>query len=371
VSRNRNLIIAIIFLLVFMMGLCGGLILLVAGDDILEFTRTAAIRIRLSNQQELLETPLNADDSVVRFTVQPGATARTIGAQLEANGIISDGRLFADYAQVEELDQDLEAGTFFISSNMSISEIAEALTTASFSQIRFTVLPGQRIEEIAENIDAMTPYFTFTGADFLAVVGRGAPIPPEFARVNGIPTGSSLEGFLMPETYILEPEVTALELRDMLLTQYSNSITPTMRQIAADDGYTMYQMVTLASIIEREAVYNDENARISSVYRNRLEIEDDLRTLDADPTVQYQHPNAGLGNWWPSITVADYRGVNSPYNTYINAGLPPGPIANPAISAIQAAIRPETTPYLFFRADCRGDLRHDFFTNYNDHANAC
>lgn len=356
--------------LFMLMMICGGLVFLLAGDRIIDGTRDVIMRIQLEGRRAELDTPLSADDSVLRFTVQPGSTAREIGSRLQTLGIIADGDLFTLYVRVEGLDTDLEAGTFFIQRNMTTRQIAGALTDASFSQIEFTVFPGQRVEEIAERIDNMTPYFAFSGADFLAQVGNGAPIPSAFAAQNDIPFGGSLEGFLFPDTYIFEPEVTAVGMRDVLLAAFTNAVAD-LRPLVTQTPYNMYEIVTLASIIEREAVFDDEKPLISSVYRNRLEGDNDINTLDADPTVQYEHPNATPGNWWPRITVADYRGVISPYNTYINRGLPPAPIASPALSSIRAAIQPEESPYLFFRADCRGDNRHDFFTNYTDHVNAC
>ncbi|MFW5691380.1 MAG: endolytic transglycosylase MltG [Chloroflexota bacterium] len=367
---NRGTLIVLVMTLVVAVGICGGLTFLLAGDQLMDGARTLVLRLQLATRQDELETAISNDPTTIRFVVDPGTSALGVGLKLEADGIITDGALFADYASLEGLDAQLDAGTFFINRAMNIKEIASALTTAAFSQITFSIIPGQRIEEVAANIDATAPYFTFSGAEFLAVAGRGAPIPPTFAQQNGIPQGASLEGFLFPDTYLLEPEITAIELRDMLINRFSEAITPELRQVATEDGYTMYDIVTLASIIEREAIFADEHPVISSVYRNRLESPDGW-TLDADPTVQYGHPLVGPGNWWPRITRADYRGVISPYNTYINRGLPPGPIASPSFSAIEAAVSPMETPFFFFRADCRGDNRHDFFITYEDHLNAC
>ncbi len=371
-NENFRKVIIILAGLAFLTMLCGGLVALLFGDDIINGARTALLRWQVESRRADLTTPISTDDTVIRFTVRPGANAVSIGEQLQTLDIITDANLFAQYARVQGLDVELEAGTFFIRRNMSIQDIAQALTNASFSQIEFTIFPGQRVEEIAERIDALTPYFAFSGADFLALVGRGAIIPAAFAQQNNIPPGMGLEGFLFPDTYIFEPEVTATQMRDVLLAAFTNAITPELRQAAAQTPYSIYEIVTLASIIEREVVFDDEKPMVSSVYRNRMETNaSGITTLDADPTVQYEHPNAGPGNWWPRITLADYRGVQSTYNTYINRGLPPGPIASPALSSIRAAIQPEASPYLFFRADCRGDNRHDFFTNYTDHFNAC
>ena len=138
--------------------------------------------------------------------------------------------------------------------------------------------------------------------------------------------------------------------------------------IRNEQGYSVYEIVSLASIVEREAIHDDEQRMIASVYRNRLE-SDELWRLQADPTVQY--PIGESGNWWPHISFEDYNGVISDYNTYINYGLPPGPIATPSLAAIEAAINPTSSSYFFFRADCRSDGYHDFSETFEEHVNKC
>lgn len=367
-NQTKRTILILSVAMMMLIVIMGGLIYLLAGDDIVDAGKKIVLRISLTLREGELDQSISDDATPIRFTVQPGDNANTIGLRLENENIISNGGLFADYVQVEGIDADLDAGTYFLNRAMTIRDVAEELIDSSFSIIMFTIVPGQRIEQVAETIDATAPYFTFSGAEFMTYVGAGTLIPADFAARNGIPSGASLEGFLLPETYQLPPEITAIELRDILLETFDAAITDQMR--AASDGYTMFEIVTIASIVEKEAVFADEHTVIASVYRNRLET--DGWRLDADPTVQYGHPNAGPGNWWPRISVADYRGVNSIYNTYIHYGLPPGPIANPSLSAIQAAIDPMESPYFFFRADCRSDHRHDFAITYEEHlANGC
>jgi UPF0755 protein len=372
-GENLRKVLVLLVLLGMALVICSGLVYLLAGDQIMDTARTAILKFQLNRQRTELITPISVtDNAVIRFTVASGSNAQIIGERLETLNIITDGDLFALYARVEGLDKELEAGTFFIRRNMSIQAIVHELTNATFSQIEFTIFPGERIEQIAERIDSLQPYFAFTGTDFLALVGKNANLPAVFVANNDIPLGASLEGFLFPDTYIFDPEVSAVEMRDVLLAAFNNALTPELRDSIRQTPYNVYEIVTLASIIEREVIHNDEKATVSSVYRNRLENPaQGITTLDADPTVQYEHPNVGAGNWWPPITLSDYRGVNSPYNTYLHRGLPPAPIANPALSSIVAAIFPEQTEYYFFRADCRDDFRHDFFTNYTDHVNRC
>jgi UPF0755 protein len=204
----------------------------------------------------------------------------------------------------------------------------------------------------------------------LRLAGRGAVVPPEFAARVGLPLGSSLEGFLFPATYTLPADAPADELINRMLQNFNAQVTDQMKADAAKQGLTLYQAVTLASIVEREAVVADERPLIAGLYLNRLR---KSMTLDADPTVQYPLGNTrDPATWWPQISVDDYRNVNSPYNTYLNPGLPPGPIANPGLSSIRAVIYPQASEYLYFRATCTGDGRHKFAaTLAEQQANAC
>ena len=173
---------------------------------------------------------------------------------------------------------------------------------------------------------------------------------------------------MFPDTYQLPPDITPTALRDTLLQTFRERVGDTLHEAALAQDLTLYQAVTLASIVEREAVWRDEHARIASVYRNRLDIN---MPLEADPTVQYGIQGA-RGSWWPQITRADYRDVISPYNSYLHGGIPPGPIASPGRSAIHAAIFPESTDYFYFRAACDGSHYHNFAVTFDEHLqNGC
>ncbi len=167
--------------------------------------------------------------------------------------------------------------------------------------------------------------------------------------------------------------MTAVGLRDLLLTTFDNYVTQDMYTLATAQGLTMYEVVTLASIIEREARVDDERPIMASVYLNRLRLP---MRLDADPTVQYAIGNSRDGSWWPQITQDDYYGLdsgvpNQSYSTYLNEGLPPGPIASPSLASINAVLNPAVTNYFYFRLGCDNDGRHVFFTidQQTEHAN--
>ena len=347
---------------------CVGVVLVVSGGNPSDLIQTQLARLRLMSQQEALDRPIGTDATPIRFEVAPGDTPRIIAQKLVSAGLIADVELFMDYVRAEGLDVQLEAGTFFLYRTESTRQIANALTDSASSQFTFSILEGERLEEIAFNRIDGNRFFGFTGADFFALVGPGAPQDPAFAQAVGLPAGASLEGFLFPDTYQLPAAITPLLLRDILTDQFLQRIGTEIPQAAQQQGLTIYQVVTLASIIQREAVRVDEMPAIASVYRNRLAIG---MKLDADPTVQY---GIGFrnGSWWPQITVQDYQGVLSPYNTYRSTGLPPGPIASPGMSAIRAALFPTQSDYYYFRARCDGSGYHTFARTFEEHlANAC
>jgi UPF0755 protein len=355
-----------------------GLILLCGVASIFVFATTpegldpldgVVLRVYLWRNDALVHSPHGTDPTLHRFEVAPGESANTIGVNLVTAGIIDNGSLFARYAQFHGLDDDIHPGIYYLSEAMTIPEILDELTDPVPRQIRITVRENMRLEEIAELIDN-TDLIEFSGAEFMAVAGPGVVIPNNFRETYGIPASASLEGFLFPETYFLDLDATPIELRDLMLQTFQTSVTSQMVQDAQAQGRSMFEVVTLASIVEREAVLEMERPTIASVYLNRLR---EGQKLDADPTVQYQLANnRNDGEWWPNLTLSDYNNVQGPYNTYISTGLPPGPIVSPSLSSIRAVIYPADTPYFYFRASCNNDGSHLFSIDYDEHlSKAC
>lgn len=365
--RIARLFIAL-FAAIVIIGVIGVLALvLVSGGDPVGFVQLEIIRLRLSGREAELNQPLSADTTPLRFTVNSGDSPRMIAANLVNSGLITDPDLFIDYVRVAGFDTELEAGTYFLNRAQSLSQIALALTDSRGSVIPFRIIEGWRIEQVAEAIDA-NPLFGFSGAEFLAVVDEGVAPDPEFAARVGLPAGASHEGFLFPNTYSLPPEITPTGLRTALTDEFLLEVTNAgIPEQAAAQGWSLYQVATLASIVQREAVHMEEAPQIAGVYRNRLDI--DMK-LDADPTVQY--PLGEPGDWWTQITRANYTNVISPYNTYLNNGLPPGPIANPGLAALSSVVAPQPSDFLYFQADCGGSGYHNFALNFEQHvANSC
>lgn len=357
IFKSLSLIVGLLFIL----GVFGLLLLLALTGNPVDFVQKSFLRISLNQRQAELNRPVGTDSRPQRFSIQLGETPNSVAHNLLNQALISDAQLFVDYLRLEDLDTELEAGTYFLNQTQTIPQIARILINSRNSSLSFTLLDGWRLEEIATAIDN-NGLFGFSGADFLSLVAQGALIPADFAAQMGIPAGASLEGFLYPDTYVLPPEISATALRDTLLQQFQTQVSPLLASAQAQ-GFTMYQVVNLASIIEREAIHPEEHAMIASVYRNRLNIG---MLLQADPTIQYAL-NGSRGAWWTPLTLADYQNVISPYNTYLNYGLPPSPIATPSLSAIQAALFPTQSNYYYFRAKCDGSGYHNFAVTYEEH----
>ncbi len=376
-SRNLVAVVTVLVLGIVLVGCVAGAgLFLWARQEGLNPLKALQLRISLERYEDELARPAGTDPQFRKFEILPGDTASAVASNLLAQSLITNADLFVDYVQYYRLDSRLEAGTYFLKQTQTLEEIAYALTDAAAATIPFLSLEGWRIEQIADIID-QNPLLDFSGNDFLAVVGPGAAIPPEFKARAGIPDvmgngqPPSLEGFLFPATYQLKPGITPFELRDEMLAAFNRNVTDAMLQQAAAQDLTLYEVVTLASIVERETVVADEAPIIASVYLNRYRLP---MRLDADPTVQYAIGNTRDGSWWPQITQADYYGLtgvpNQSYSTYLNEGLPPGPIASPGVGSINAVLNPAVTEYFYFRAGCNNDGRHEFFTleQQADHA---
>lgn len=365
--RLAKVLILFGFMIFFVGIVAGGFLFIVSGGDPINYVQTAYLRFSLAGREDDLATPAGTDTTERIVVIPLGSNPSSISQELLSQSLITDAQLFIDYVRVEGLDIELEAGTYFINQTLTIPEIALLLTDSRNSSITFRVVEGSRIEEVAEAID-QNPRFSFSGTDFLAVAGINATISTAIVQEYGFPAGASLEGFLFPDTYVLAPNITAVGLVDTLVNAFRDAVGEQLVLDAQADGYSMYEIVTIASIVERESVWADENVLIASAYRNRLEIG---MNLEADPTVQYAI-NGTRGDWWVNITVADYRGVQGLHNTYLYNGLPPSPIANPSLSAIRASVYPAETNYIFFRAKCDGSFYHNFAVTFDEHlANGC
>lgn len=318
------------------------------------------IRVYLEAKAAELDQPAGSDDTPVTFVVEPGATAADIAARLKREGLVSDAELFRRYVQYHGLDAGIEAGEFTLRRTMTIPEIAQALQQGQRPEQAVTIQEGLRLEQVAAAVATQT---NIPEDEFLALATVGwRDSDLAFGFLADLPPTATLEGFLFPETYRLAEGATAMDLLARMLQTFDQRVTPDVRTAVAGRGLNVYELVTLASIVEREAVLDQERPLIAGVYHNRLEAG---WFLGACPTVQY-----GLGtpqDWWPRFT-PEAMDLDSPYNTYRNLGLPPGPICSPGLASIQASAYPAETDYFFFQVDCtKNDGSHLFAVTEEEH----
>lgn len=282
-----------------------------------------------------------------------GASSWSIGRVLSERGLIRDPQFFRLMTRLRGLDGRLRAGQYRLGPGMSPAEIMDKLARGDVVRYTITIPEGLTVEQIAALLDEKG----FTDKEEFLKAARDVEkvrdyLPPELKTIE------PLEGYLFPDTYTVTAETAPADLVDVMLDRLEEVLTDQFRARAEQLGLSIHQLLTLASIIEREARVPDERPTISAVYHNRLRIG---MKLDADPTVRY-----ALGKIDGPLLWKDLE-VDSPYNTYRNPGLPPGPIANPGLASIQAALYPADVKYLYFVA--RGDDSggHLFATTLTEH----
>jgi UPF0755 protein len=282
--------------------------------------------------------------------VYPGESFRSVAARLEAAGLIRSPLRFRLYARLARLDKKVKTGEYEFSGMMTPGQILAALKEGKVRLHHLTIPEGFNLNQIAQAV-AEAGYGE--AASFLRLA-----TDPALAREVD-PEAQTLEGYLFPDTYSLPKGLSQREIIAAMLQRFRSEIAPQWRQRAAELGLSMHQVLTLASIIEKETGDPAERPLISSVFHNRLR--KGMR-LETDPTVIY-----GIDEFDGNLTRAHLR-TPTPYNTYTFKGLPPGPIASPGRAAIEAALYPEDTDYLFFVS--RKDRTHQFSTNLDDHQKA-
>lgn len=337
-----------------------------AGLGWLQRTRLA---YRLVLNEERLKQPLqpfNAPDRApLPFEVRMGESTQAVARNLEQAGLIADAGLLTDYMVYAGLDRQVQTGAYLLSPRLSPIQIAQALQDATPQEVTFRVLPGWRLEEVAEGLP--TSGLSFAPQAFLAAARN----PSDALRDRlSLPPDAGLEGYLFPDRYRLRRDAPLDEFLNLLTQDFAANVGPDLQTGFEDQGLSLHQAVTLASIVQREAMVEDEMPMIASVFLNRLAVG---MNLQADPTVQYalgySHTQA---KWWKAPLDPSDLELISPYNTYQVSGLPPGPICSPGLSALQAVAHPAQTPYYYFRAACDGSGRHNFARSLSEHQqNAC
>jgi UPF0755 protein len=290
-----------------------------------------------------------------RVILPPGASFGAVTDSLKAHGVITNPRWFKLMARMRGVDRSVHAGVYEFPAGTSPWTVLAMLAHGKKAALRFTVPEGLTILDVAE----LAATRLGIPADSFVTAARDGKTA---SALLGIPV-TSFEGFLRPETYILPADINAPELIRLMAEGFKSEWKPEWDARLDSLKMSKLALVTLASIVEGEAKADEEREVIAGVYRNRLRIG---MALQADPTVQYAI-SLKRGRRKPRLFQKDYQ-IKSPYNTYLNPGLPPGPVNSPGRRSLEAALYPADVHYLYFVAGPDG--RHVFSRTYGEHLRA-
>ncbi|MFP4662455.1 MAG: endolytic transglycosylase MltG [Halanaerobiales bacterium] len=319
--------------------------------------------------------PVDSDsDESIQLMIESGTSARQIARKLYNNNLIQSELLFNIMISVHGLENSLKAGIYDIESSKSMIEIINLLDEGHVATFRITIPEGFTVEDIARRLSVLTDY---PEEDFLYYAGQ--TMGRNYLNLSGRDIKYALEGYLYPDTYIIPQEYGPEDILEVMLSVFEKRWLDRLDRISEADNdeidvyeadyndrqensqevvsqFTPHQIMTIASMIEKEARYDEEKPLVAAVIYNRLQ-----RTmlLQIDACIQYILPGRS-----DRVLYSDLE-IDSPYNTYLYPGLPPGPIASPGASSIEAALKPADVDYLFYFA--REDGSHVFSRTYREH----
>jgi len=297
---------------------------------------------------DLLSAVSKEKQTTQLINIPEGADAEQIAQLLADEGLIRSAWGFKIYARFYGLDQKLQAGSYALSPSMSTPQIIKIIAGGEVHTIRFTIPEGMRLTQIGEILESEGVCTAEEFSNALENINPPEGLPPE-ARGN-------LEGYLFPDTYEATEGMSAEEIITIMLDRFLEVWNKQVKEKAKNAELSMHLVVTMASIIEKEALLDKERPLVSAVFYNRLH--QGMR-LESCATVLY-----AVGKTDERITIQDLQ-VDNPYNTYKYGGLPPGPICSPGLSSLLSAVSPAEVDYLFFIS--LGDGSHHFSESFAEH----
>ena len=286
-------------------------------------------------------------------TIKPGMTTADIADLLHKKHLVKTPEAFRMEARIRGLAGKLEAGRYEIIGGMSNSEIVDILSKGQTYNVKFTVPEGFNVVKTGRKLEAEG---LGDARKFEEAARNYTPYP--YMETDNPHVIFKAEGFIFPTTYQLDPDMSEKEILAMMVRTFNSEMNrENIPALAKEKKMNLRDLVNLAAMVELEAVFPEEQARIAGVFLKRLHI---YMPIQSDTTIQYL-----LGA--QKVTIADTK-IRSPYNTYQNTGLPPGPIGSPGMDAIKAVLYPEVTDYLYFVAEKDG--HHRFTKTYQEHLKA-
>ncbi|HYC07481.1 MAG TPA: endolytic transglycosylase MltG [Candidatus Binatia bacterium] len=328
-----------------------------------------------------LTTAPSTDTTQMEFVVQDGDTATTIADRLHDQGFLTDPRAFVFISIQRDLTSQLEAGTFLLQRSMTPDQLVTALLQAKDLAISVPIREGLRVEQVVAKLETLP--LTMDVGQFYQLVEHPTPAILAAHPWLDLPKGASLEGFLAPGTYSVLPDISPEELVDKMLDHFYELVGQDRIDVPKSRGMSFYQVMTLASLVERESILDSERPLIAGVFQNRLDPKlFPLGMFQSDATIFYVNDSIQLAKipiaQWISYTFwapvnGKLQGVKVPadligYDTYSSKGLMPGPICTPSVASIDAALNPDTKAgYLFFLAKHDGSNTTAFARTQAEH----
>lgn len=301
-----------------------------------------------------INAPVSAAKSTVNFTIEPGQGVKQISQNLSDRGLIRSVFWFDVYVWQKGLERNFVAGVYELAGNLSARQLVQTLTTPGSSEQNITIIEGWNNKEIAAYLQTQGLVQT---QEFLNLVSRDlSGYVSQYSFLADKPSGVDLEGYLFPDTYRVFKNATAQEIVKKMLDNFSQKLTPDLLAEIKRRDKSLFEIITLASIIEQEVQNPDDMKLVADIFYKRLNAK---IALQADSTINYL-----TGHGRTQSTAEDLK-IDSPYNTYKYRGLPPGPISNPGLNAIMAAIYPTPNQYYYFLTIADGQVIYS--KTYDEH----
>lgn len=299
--------------------------------------------------------PNSTDSTKINIDIKVGESAESVAKKLSDNNLISSADLFLFYVKRSDQSSKLKAGSFSIAKNLTFDQILNILNDPKEKVTKVFFPEGLRSDEIAEvleNIFVKEDSSKFSKKEFLDIVKNPTKYDLNSVIVTKyLPKGKSLEGFLFPDTYQVDPKSTAKDLVQKFLTNFETRFVNLYEE--SNKKYSMYDTVNLASIIEREAKGEDEKKNVADILIKRLDGKGDgTKLLAVDAPFLYELKN------WKYVITNETKAKDSPYNTYKTAGLPATPISNPGLDSLSSVLSPTKNDYLYYLHGVDGVIRY-------------
>jgi UPF0755 protein len=312
-----------------------------------------------------LNTPTSDSSQIVEIEIEQGEGVKDIAVKLQAAGVISSSDIFYFYIKFNNLGSKIQAGKFSIPQNLTIIEVANFIQKAAGNDLWITIPEGLRIDEIATNLDETFLKEENTSFDkdkFTDIVENPDSYEIDVDILKYKPEDVSLEGFLFPDTYNVPKDISALDLVVLFISTLEKKIEDNDLDLSDHKKLDEYEVLILASIIEREVRSQEQKKMVSDILQRRLDGDlDGVKLLQTDATLLYEEKD------WKAVITNELKESDSLYNTYKVIGLPPTPICNSGMDSIEAVLDPEDNDYLYYLHDDQGKIH--YAKTFDDHVN--